>query len=279
MKQLDRYLGRQILWFTLLVMALLVCLAALFLFIQEQDGIGTGSFGMLDAVFMTLLRLPAQAFQLLPIGALIGAWNGTLVAVFRLPAIVVTLATNGVLQTVALVYCNGTPSGFAPPALRWFMNREQFGVKPVVWFLAVFIVVALLALTRSTFGRRLFAVGSNRRAAYLSGVNVDATLVAAYVMSGVCAAAVGLLLAGFDGQATLGMGDGYLLPSIAVVVVGGTLVTGGRGHFLSMVLGVLFLVALQILLAGSDLPSASRSIAFGAAIIAAVVALRERRTS
>ena len=76
MKQLDRYLGRQILWFTLLVMALLVCLAALFLFIQEQDGIGTGSFGMLDAVFVTLLRLPAQAFQLLPIGALIGALVG-----------------------------------------------------------------------------------------------------------------------------------------------------------------------------------------------------------
>ena len=76
MKQLDRYLGRQILWFTLLVMALLVCLAALFLFIQEQDDIGTGSFGMLDAVFVTLLRLPAQAFQLLPIGALIGALVG-----------------------------------------------------------------------------------------------------------------------------------------------------------------------------------------------------------
>jgi len=213
------------------------------------------------------------------LGMLIGACNGVLVALLRLPAIVATLGMNGILQTIALLYCNGTPSGFAPPIVRWFMNRSLFGVKPVVWFLVAFVLLALFVLTRTVFGRRLYALGSNRRAAYLSGVNVDAALVLTYVISGVCSAIVGIFLAGFDGQATLGMGDAYLLPSIAVVVVGGTLVTGGRGHFLSMVLGVLFLVTLQVLLAGSNLPNATRSIVFGAVIIAAVVALNERRTT
>ncbi len=76
MSLLDRYLTRQILWFTALVMAVLVCLSGLFVFIQQQDDIGTGSFGMLDAVLVTLLHLPGQAFQLLPVGALIGALVG-----------------------------------------------------------------------------------------------------------------------------------------------------------------------------------------------------------
>lgn len=76
MKLLDRYLIRQIILFTGLVMAVLVCLAALFVFIEQQDDIGTGSFGMLEALFVTLLQVPAQAFQLLPVGALIGALVG-----------------------------------------------------------------------------------------------------------------------------------------------------------------------------------------------------------
>ena len=76
MRLLDRYLIRQILWFTLLVMAVLVCLAALFVFIEQQGDVGTGSFGMLDAVFVTALRVPGQAFQLLPVAALIGALVG-----------------------------------------------------------------------------------------------------------------------------------------------------------------------------------------------------------
>jgi len=73
------------------------------------------------------------------------------------------------------------------------------------------------------------------------------------------------------------MGDEYLLPSIAVVVIGGTLIVGGRGHYLGMLGGVLMLTALQTLLAGTTLPYASRSILFGLVVLAAVIGLRERR--
>ena len=98
-----------------------------------------------------------------------------------------------------------------------------------------------------------------------------------YMLSGFCAALVGVLLTGFSGQASLGMGDEYLLPSIAVVVVGGALITGGRGHYLGMLGGVLLLTALQTLLAGTTLPYATRAIIFGLVVLGAVIALRDRR--
>ncbi len=105
------------------------------------------------------------------------------------------------------------------------------------------------------------------------------TLVLVYVLSGLCSAIVGILLDGFSGQASLGMGDPYLLPSIAVVVVGGTLITGGRGQYLGMIGGVLLLTALQTLLAGTTLPDAMRQIIYGLVVLGAVVALRERRVT
>ena len=110
------------------------------------------------------------------------------------------------------------------------------------------------------------------------GIAVGRTLILVYVLSGLCAALVGVLLTGFSGQASLGMGDDYLLPSIAVVVVGGALITGGRGHYLGMLGGVLLLTALQTLLAGTTLPYATRAILFGLVVLGAVMALREKRS-
>ena len=214
----------------------------------------------------------------LGVGVLVGLCNGIGVTFFGLPPIVCTLASNAILQGITLVYCNGTPSGFSPPAVHWFMTKTFLGVTPVVWFLGLFVLLATLLLEHTILGRRFYAVGNGTRAAYLSGINVPVTTTAAYMLSGFCAALVGVLLSGFNGQATLGMGDEYLLPSIAVVVVGGTLITGGRGHYLGMVGGVLLLVALQTLLAGSTLPFAARSIIFGLVILGAIVSLRERST-
>jgi ribose transport system permease protein len=141
----------------------------------------------------------------------------------------------------------------------------------------VFVVAAVLLLTRTGFGRSIYAVGNGQRVAQLSGVRVGRTLVGVYMLSGLCSAIAAVLLTGLAGQASLGMGDDYLLPSIAVVVIGGTLIVGGRGHYLGMLGGVLMLTALQTLLAGTTLPYASRSILFGLVVLAAVVGLRERR--
>ena len=213
------------------------------------------------------------------LGAGLGALNGAGIVLLGLPPIVMTLAMNGILQGAALVCSGGTPDGFASPAMRWFMTGRLLGAAPVVWFVMAFVAAALVLLTRTTFGRRVYAVGNSPLVARLSGVGVGGTLIGVYALSGFCAALVGILLASFSGQASLGMGDEYLLPSIAVVVVGGTLITGGRGHYLGMLGGVLLLTALSTLLAGTTLPHAVRDIVYGLVVLGAVLALRERNGS
>ncbi len=210
------------------------------------------------------------------LGTLLGAVNGAGIVFLGLPPIVMTLAMNGILQGAALVYSGGTPAGFASPAERWFMTGSLAGVTPVIWFMILFVAGALLLLHRTAFGQRIYAVGNSALVARLSGVGVGRTLIAVYALSGFCSALVGILLSGFSGQASLGMGNDYLLPSIAAAVVGGTLITGGRGHYLGMLGGVLILTALSTLLAGTTLPSAVRDIIFGVVVLGAVLALRDR---
>ena len=91
-----------------------------------------------------------------------------------------------------------------------------------MFFIAAFIIGAVILLSRTPFGRRVYGIGNGVRAARLSGIAVGRTLIWVYVLSALCSCLVGILLTGFSGQASLGMGDDYLLPSIAVVVVGGT---------------------------------------------------------
>ncbi len=219
------------------------------------------------------------AFPLaLGIGMLIGLANGLAIVVLGLSPIVATLAMNGILQGIALLYSQGTPDGFSSPALRWFMTDRTGWFTPVIPFILVFAALAAFLLARTPFGRRVYAIGNSPRAAELSGIAVGRTQVLVYMLSGLCAALVGCLLTGFSGQASLGMGDEYLLPSIAVVVVGGALITGGRGIYLGMAGGVLLLTSLQTLLAGTTLPYATRAILFGLVVLGAVIALRDRQS-
>jgi len=212
----------------------------------------------------------------LAVGALIGVVNGIGIVFVGLPAIVMTLAMNGILQTAALVYSNATPVGEAPRSLQWFMTGRVGGLAPAAWSLILFVIVATLLLNRTTFGRRLYAVGNSRQAAQLSGVGVGFVLVAVYSLSGLCSAMVGITLSGFATMASLGMGDPFLLPSIAVVVVGGTLVTGGQGHYLGILGGCVLLTAISTLFAGTTLPQATRDIMLGVIVLIAIIALRER---
>ncbi|MDR5753247.1 MULTISPECIES: ABC transporter permease [unclassified Caballeronia] len=213
----------------------------------------------------------------LGVGLLVGVFNGVGVVVLGLPPIVVTLAANGLLQGLTLIYCNGSPQGWAPSSISEFTNGRVGPLSLAAWSVPVFLAVALLLLHRTAFGRRVYAVGNSPIAAKLSGVRVGATLIAVYCLSGLCSAIVGLLLAGFSSQAFLGMGDPYLLPSIAVVVVGGALITGGRGHYLGVFGGALLLTALGTLLAGTTVPPAVRDIINGLVVLAAVITLRDKK--
>jgi len=236
--------------------------------------------GILFAGFLSGRDAPLLwAFPLvLAIGCLIGAVNGFGITMLGISPIVMTLAMNGILQGAALLYSQGTPAGFSSPFLRWMMTDKTGWFTPIVPLVILFVILAAILLTRTAFGRRVYGIGNGERVAALSGISVERTIISVYMLSGFCAALVGCLLTGFSGQASLGMGDEYLLPSIAVVVVGGTLITGGRGDYIGMVGGVLLLTALQTLLAGTTLPYASRAIIFGLVVLGAVLALREKQS-
>ncbi len=214
------------------------------------------------------------------ISAGIGAVNGIGIAVLGISPIVMTLAMGGILQAAALIYCNGSPVSLVPSGLHWLMRGNfALSLSPVAWLMAPFVVGASLLLTHTTFGRRLYAVGNSVRVAEFAGVPVAPVLIASYALSAVCAGCVGFMLSGFGYQATLDMGDAILMPSIAAAVMGGTLITGGRGHYVGMFGGALLLTALTTLLSGILLPAAARDIVFGGVVLMAVIALRERSST
>ena len=211
----------------------------------------------------------------LAIGFGVGLINGLGIVLMGIPAIVMTLAIGGVMQGAGLIYTGGMPTGSAPPVLRWIYNGHLLGFAPAVWFLFAFAIAATLLLHRTTFGRNVLAVGNSARVAGLSGTSVDLILLGVYVLSGFCSALVGVLMTGFSGISFLSMGVPYLLPAIAAVLVGGSLATGGRGHFVGILGGALLLTAVGTLVSGAQLPIAVRDIVYGVVVLGAVLSLRE----
>jgi ribose transport system permease protein len=179
------------------------------------------------------------------LAALAGLINGVLVAVVRITPLIVTLATNMALFGAALVYTGGAPHGSAASTFTPFGQSYFLGV-PVSTICWLILALAMAFLTRRTvYGRRLYAVGANARAAHLMGVNVGRVTISAYVLSSLMAAAGGLLLTAYIGLPSLGIGDQFLLTSVAAAVVGGTSLTGGRGTVIGSVGGAIFITELN----------------------------------
>ncbi|AWI60012.1 ABC transporter permease [Sinorhizobium fredii] len=209
----------------------------------------------------------------IPIGVLcgmaFGLLNGFGVAYLRIPSMIVTLASNVVAQGLMVVYTGGfSPQDSAPPAIRWLATGTLVPGVPnaiLVW-LAVSAAMVFL-LTRTAFGRAVYGIGNSERAAFLSGVGTRRVIMIAFVFSGGLSAFGGVLLAGYASKAAQAMGDAYLLPSIAAVVLGGTSILGGRGSYLGTVAGVILITLLQSILSVMQMPEAGRQIVYGVVII------------
>jgi ribose transport system permease protein len=201
-------------------------------------------------------------------GVVVGFVNGLGIAYLRIPPLVMTLGMNVFLQGAVLVYTNGTPQGAAPPLVQFLAVGRLFGVLPVaviVW--AVVSALVIVLLRRTVLGRQIYAVGNNPVAAYLSGVHPRRVLVAVYMISGLCAAFAGILLTGFSSQSYLGMGEAYVLASVAAVVIGGTSILGGSGGYAGTIAGAIIVVLLQSTLAIAQVPEAGRNILYGLIIL------------
>ena len=211
---------------------------------------------------------------ILAITGAIGAVSGAGVAWLRIPSFIMTLAMGIILYSVTLGFTQGTPQGAPSPLLAALFKPSRFGV-PVLYVMAVGTLAGCLVQTRTRFGRRLYALGTNPRAAFVAALPVHALTVAAYALSGASAGLAGILMSGYIGGVTLTMGQSYLLPSVAAVVIGGTSIAGGRGLYLGAVAGAILLTTLSTIVSSLGIAEGWRTIVNGAVIFVALVLLRD----
>jgi len=207
---------------------------------------------------------------LLVAGALVGMINGLGIEAAGVPPIIMTLAVNVILQGGILICTGGAPTAAAPTALQFLAVGRVGGIPVVLVIWAVLAVTATILLSKTTFGRYLYALGANATVAKYSGVPTLRTVVLSYTLSGFTAALVGMLLTGYSGQAYLGMGDPYLFTSIAAVAIGGTSIMGGSGHYIGTIAGAFLLTILTALLPALNLSSGALQIVYGIVILVTV---------
>lgn len=208
--------------------------------------------------------------------ALVGAVSGALSASLSIHPLIVTLGVGTIVQAAVQIWTRGLPTGSAPPFINDFVSLGgTIGPLPFPWLIPFTLVLTgacFFGLRRTIFGRRLYALGSNLKAAELALVRPVAMWSATFALSAVFAAVAGILLLGFTGSSSATVGTPYLFQTVAAVVIGGTALIGGRGGFVGTVAGAIVLVQLRTLLIGLGLSEALVQCALGGLILALVAA-------
>jgi ribose transport system permease protein len=215
-------------------------------------------------------------------GVALGLVSGIGVAFLRIPSMVVTLAMNAVAQGLMVVHTGGfSPQDSSSRAMRFLATGNSvFGIPNAVLVWVAVGAAAVFLLTRTTFGRTVYAIGNRERAAYLSGARTRIVVMTAFALAGGLSAFGGVLLAGYASKAAQAMGDPYLLPAIAAVVLGGTSILGGRGSYIGTVAGVILITLLQSILSVMQMPEYGRHVTYGVVIVAMLLIYgRGRRTA
>jgi ribose transport system permease protein len=257
-----------------------VSIGMTFVIIGGGIDLSVGAIVALSSVWATTLATQAMAadlhwvvmvFTALLVGAVCGLANGVLVAYGKIVAFIATLAMLAGARGLAEILANRrtqiiTDSGFAG-----FFSGSVLGIPVLVLIFAVVAAAGWVLLNRTTFGRRTVAVGGNAEAARLAGIRVQRHTVLLYVLSGLTCgiAAVMLMARTTTGSST--HGTLYELDAIAAVVIGGTLLLGGRGTIVGTVLGVLIFTTLSNVFTLNNLSISAQSLAKGVIIVAAVL--------
>ncbi|HSF26941.1 MAG TPA: ABC transporter permease [Actinomycetes bacterium] len=203
--------------------------------------------------------------------ALLGLLNGVLIARFALSAFIVTLGMLSLARGFSLTMTGGTPITNPPEAFRWFGSRDLGGIPTTVLIALVVVLVAgvILALTR--MGLYLYSIGSNERAARLAGVAVTRYKILSYVIASTCAGIAGLMLSSRVASGQPSLGDGYDLRSIAVAVIGGVAIGGGKGRVQGVLLGLVLITVIGSGLNIADVSPFAQQMVIGLLIILAML--------
>ncbi len=215
----------------------------------------------------------------LAVGAVVGLVNGIGVAYLRIPSMIWTLATNNVMLGI-LVYFSGyyARASQPSPVMSWLGTGRTLGMPNILLAWVIVSLIVIFVLRRTVFGRNVYMVGTSEVTAYLSRLPSRSVILASFVFAGLCSAFAGMLLAGYAGQSYQRMGDPYLLPGIAAVVLGGTSLFGGRGNYSGTVAGAILITLMSSVLSIMQSPEAYKQIVYGVVIIL-MVGLYSRRES
>ena len=203
-------------------------------------------------------------------GIIAGGINGFTVSYLGFPAFIVTLATMWLFRGLAYVFTNGQAVTGLPKDFRILATGEVAGIPFIVLVMIAVYAVCYFLLSRTTFGRQVYAVGDNKEAARLSGVNVKRVVAAVFVICGLLAALGGVVLSSrlFSGQPIAGIT--FELSAIAAVVIGGTSLSGGKGGILGTLVGAIFIATLINGLVILNVSSFWQQVIMGLVVLAAV---------
>lgn len=213
-------------------------------------------------------NVPLAFVAVLVVGAVVGLVNGLGVTFLQVSPLVMTLGMSGVVSGLILIITQGNTAGAVAPIATQIIARPLFlGIPGAIIIWAVFGVLMWFLLQRTTFGKNLFAIGTNRTTSKLSGVNVTGMVLATYSLAGLLAGLGGFLVVGNTGVVHIRIGDPFLFPSIAAVAVGGTLLSGGKGSYWGTMAGALVLTLITSLLTTMQMPESVRRMVLGGTLL------------
>lgn len=234
--------------------------------------------GMVSALLILAGVTPILAVLAgLASGTAIGVLNGLLIAKGKLQPFIATLGSMMVFRGLTLYISNGVPASKLGEGLIGFIGRGfVLGIPTPVYLLLLVFVVMVFILRKTVFGKRIYAIGGNKRAALLSGIDVDKNLVYIYAISGFLAALAGIVLMSRVDSAVPTAGIGFELSAIAAAVIGGVSLAGGKGKANGTLIGILIIA---IIINGLNLLGTSsylQQVITGLIIVAAVIADRKK---
>lgn len=220
----------------------------------------------------------AAMLAVLILGAVFGGLSGTLITKGRLQPFIATLITMTVFRGLTMIFSGGMPISNlgSDPFLTGIGKGSLLFIPVPIWIMLITFALFFFVLNKTTFGRRVYATGSNEKAAKLAGVNINKTKILVYVVSGITATLAGLILLSRLGSAQPTIGTGYEMDAIAAVVLGGTSMSGGRGKIYGTLVGVIIIAVLNNGLNIMNISSYYQDVVKGLVILLAVLSDRKR---
>lgn len=254
----------------------IMAIGVAFVMIIGCNDLSVGLNVSMITVFATILGEKYGLGVIIPvillIGVLTGAFNGFVVTKLRINPFIATLSTQMVFKGLGLVASGGKAIFSYNDALNNLFNIEIFRISDFTFTLPMLILVICLAvasyvLKYTKFGQSLYVIGGNREAAALCGINIDRTTILCYIISGLCAAISGILVASFNTCGNAAIGERYSMQTVAACVLGGLHMTGGYGNAWLAVLGVAAMQLMQKVLYQVDSSFANMQMGFIGAIL------------